>query len=264
MNIYKAFLFTVLLVAIEVTISLSIGFIIDSSEFELDTLSHYFGILRVVPYLISFSIILFLIFKMKLNWNLGIEKIKDLKGNIVFYLFILCVGLFLYDRPIFDFSKILDTINNVPIEPYEQKERNTISLFYRSISVLIIAPIFEELFFRKYMFVALQKKYSYKTSILISSICFSLLHLPNYRNLIPTFLFGVFCCIIYSKTRNIIYPILLHFLLNLSWIISITYGEKYYQWIYGLEFNFIYWSLVILGILIVIFGLRKITAANNV
>ena len=262
MNILKAFLFTSLLIGIEVTISLSVGYFIDIGNFKLSSIRHYIGVIGIVPYILSFSIILFLIFKMKIRWNKGVEKVKNTDVNTFLYLLILSVGLFFYDRPSFDFTKILDTINNIPIEPYVQKERNIISLFYKSISVLVVAPIFEELFFRKYIFVELQKKYPYQISILISSICFSLIHLPSYRNLIPTFLFGVICCIIYTKTRNIIYPIFLHFLLNLTWIISVTYGEKYYQWIFGLQFNLIYWSLVILGVVIVIFALRKITIAN--
>ena len=263
MNIYKAFLFTALLTAIDIAISFSAVYIMDFTDFEDDSIRHFLGIIDIIPFMISFSIILFLIWKVKVPWNTTIEKVKNINGHIVLYLLILNVGLFIYDRPSFDFTRIIATINNIPIDPFVNKEINGVSLFYEAISVLIVAPIFEELFFRKYMFVALQKKYSLNISILISSICFSLVHLPSYSNLIPTFLFGVCCCIVYSRTKNILYTMFLHSLLNLNWLIAMRFGENYYNWIFELKFNFIYWLFVLMGILMVLFALRQIIIASS-
>ncbi|WCO03572.1 CPBP family intramembrane glutamic endopeptidase [Psychroserpens ponticola] len=264
MNILKAFLLTALLMVIELALSYPVWYFADTTNFETNSILHLIGISGIVPYSISFIIVLFFISKMKLKWDNGIKKVKSLNLEIVIYLLIMNIGLYFFDRPCFDFTRILDTINNVPIEPYTNYQGSNISLFYRTIAVLFIAPIFEELFFRKYLFVELSKKYSSKISIIISSICFSLIHLPSYRNLIPTFLFGVICCLIYSKTRNILYTILIHFLSNLTWLLTIKFGANIYNWVLSLEYNYLYWVLVLSGILIVYFSLRKITTANNV
>lgn len=167
------------------------------------------------------------------------------------------------ERPFFDFKLILDKINSIPPEPYSYYERDNITLIYLGISSIIVAPIFEEIIFRKHMFTKLSQKYTLNTSILISSFCFSLIHLPRYRNLLPTFIFGIICCLIYIKTKRIVYTIILHFIGNLSWLILIIFGEKYYSWIYSYEFGFMYWTVTCFGLLLVILGLIKITTTNK-
>jgi len=158
--------------------------------------------------------------------------------------------------------KLLIFLQNNTIEPYRQSEFLNISILYKAISAVIFAPIFEEFFFRKYMFSELLKKHSPSVSILISSILFSLIHLPSYRNLIPTFVFGVISSLIYMKTKNIFYPIILHFLSNLSWLLLGIYGEQYYTWTFKLNFNTTYWMLFGLGIILIMLGLKKLTTAN--
>jgi len=252
MNILKAFLLTVLLIAIEVVIYLGVYGLIEK-YIPTDYFIHYVGLMSLIPTIIAYLVIL-KVSKANLNWKNGQRKIRTIEINIILYLLFVTIGLELIDRPFFDFSKIVDSIRNVTIEPYVYPERSNISLIYTGISALIVAPIFEELFFRKYMFKELLKKYSLNLSIIISSICFSLIHLPSYRNLIPTFIFGIICCFIYKKTKNIYYTIILHFFANLSWFI----------WIYQLEYDFMYWTLFVFGILIALLGIKKIIAANTV
>jgi hypothetical protein len=42
------------------------------------------------------------------------------------------------------------------------------------------------------------------------------------------------------------------------------YGEPFFNWVYGLNFDFMYWALAIFGILITVLGMKKITTANIV
>jgi len=261
MNILKAFLLTALLIAIEVGISLGVYELIQN-YIPTDYFIHYFGLMSLIPMIIAYLIIL-KVFKVNLNWKNRQIKISAIEINMISYLLIVTIGLELFDRPFFDFSKIVDYFRDVEIEPFEFYESSNISVFYRGISVLIIAPIFEELFFRKFLFTELLKKYSLKLSIIISSICFALIHLPSYRNLLPTFIFGIISCLIYRKTKNIFYTIILHFLCNLSWLFLGTYGESFYKWSFGLEYNFTYWILFGVGIILTLFGIKKITTANN-
>jgi len=37
-----------------------------------------------------------------------------------------------------------------------------------------------------------------------------------------------------------------------------VFGEKYYQWIYGLNFSLTYWIFPLFGILLVSFGMNQI------
>ena len=138
------------------------------------------------------------------------------------------------------------------------------SLIYRIVGVLIIAPIFEELFFRKYLINRLLKENSKKITLITSSICFSLIHFETPSNLIPTFLFGIASGLIFIKTNKIGYSILFHLICNSLWLIDLVSGDKFYNYLLGLKFNSTYWIIFVLGIIISYFGLKKITTANTV
>ncbi len=78
--------------------------------------------------------------------------------------------------------------------------------------VVIIGPIFEELIFRK-IYIDAIGKYSTKTAILVSAASFALFH-GNITQIIYTFGVGLILGWVYAKTKNIVYPIILHMLLN--------------------------------------------------
>ena len=266
MNILKAILLTALLMGLEVLISLGVYEFIEpkvSESLSDNSLIHYFGITSLIPTVMAYLIVFYLSYKTIFRFDNGIEKVKGIKPDFILYLILIAIGLELFDRPLFDFSKIYDYFSGAELKPFEFSESSNLSILYRGISVLIIAPIFEELFFRKFLFGEVLKKHSLTISILVSSICFSIIHLPSYRNLLPTFIFGIIACLIYNRTKNIIYTIILHFLTNLSWLLLVSYGKSYYEWSYGLNYNFVYWLLFIFGIGLSYIGIKKITVANN-
>ena len=88
-------------------------------------------------------------------------------------------------------------------------------------SICILGPIVEELIFRKSIFNIFKAKY---VSIVISAVLFGFMHTidSNYTNLslliantIPYLFLGLYLAYIYSKeNKNIIYPILIHMILN--------------------------------------------------
>lgn len=86
-------------------------------------------------------------------------------------------------------------------------------------AVLIVAPVIEELFFRKWMISYLERK-KFKTVfiILISSIVFFLGHISWTNNIfrLDSFIFGVVMCCIYIKYRDIRLCIFVHFINNLT------------------------------------------------
>lgn len=78
--------------------------------------------------------------------------------------------------------------------------------------VVIIGPIFEELIFRK-IYIDSIGKYSSGLAIFISGASFALFH-GNITQAIYTFGAGILLAWVYTKTKKIIYPIIIHMLIN--------------------------------------------------
>jgi membrane protease YdiL (CAAX protease family) len=78
--------------------------------------------------------------------------------------------------------------------------------------VSILAPIFEEFFFRK-MLIDKTIRYGAKVSIILSALLFGLFH-GNLNQFFYAFLMGGFFAYVYIKTGKIIYPIVLHAIVN--------------------------------------------------
>ena len=89
------------------------------------------------------------------------------------------------------------------------------------IGVGILTPIAEELCFRKWMILYMEKHdFSKYTIILVSSILFYLWHqnfvILNAMWRVDTILFGIVQCLLFMKTRNIYYCMILHGVANVS------------------------------------------------
>lgn len=79
--------------------------------------------------------------------------------------------------------------------------------------IVVAAPLFEELIFRGIILEGLLKRYSIFTSILASSLLFGIVHLNPWQfvsALVGGFLMGW----VYYKTKNLVLPIIIHFLNN--------------------------------------------------
>jgi hypothetical protein len=130
---------------------------------------------------------------------------------------------------------------------------------YKTITAIIVAPIIEELIFRKYVLGGLLTRYNPRLSILISSICFSIIHIETPLTLIPAFFIGLLAGIIYFKTKKISYAILLHFFCNLIIVLLEVFGKSYFFFLYKLDYRFEYWLYVTFGILILFYSFNRLT-----
>lgn len=82
------------------------------------------------------------------------------------------------------------------------------------LSFSILGPIHEELFFRGIIYNYLKKFYSVRTSMIYSTIVFTLFHI--HPGLYPSsFILGIFLVLVYHKWNNLSYSIILHMLINL-------------------------------------------------
>ncbi len=115
----------------------------------------------------------------------------------------------------------LNIINQNQVEvDYALTNQRTLML----ITTCLLAPITEEIVYRYILFRTI-RKYSIVLSHLITSLLFGFLHVWFYviieKNLVsiltmlPTFFIGLGCSILYDKTKNIIFPILLHIAINM-------------------------------------------------
>jgi membrane protease YdiL (CAAX protease family) len=95
------------------------------------------------------------------------------------------------------------------------KSHNSISVSaIQWISVIILAPILEEFFFRGFAIEYLKKNgFSNWFIIVFTSLIFGLLHLPGIMQ-IHLFFMGAGLAVVYLKEKNIVYPIILHMIFN--------------------------------------------------
>ena len=99
------------------------------------------------------------------------------------------------------------------------------SIIINSISIVVIAPILEEIIYRKVIFKRLAKKTNVVIGIILSSIIFGLCHASD--SMVFAILFGVILCVLYEKYNNILIPMSLHFFNNLmSTILLLTSGTQ--------------------------------------
>jgi uncharacterized protein len=86
---------------------------------------------------------------------------------------------------------------------------------------VVLAPIFEELFFRGLLYPALRRRVGYKVAIFIDGLIFGILHFQPLF-MISLILVGIVLAYIYEKTDSLFAPILTHAFYNLV-VIGITF-----------------------------------------
>jgi membrane protease YdiL (CAAX protease family) len=88
----------------------------------------------------------------------------------------------------------------------------------------LFAPVFEEIFYRGFVFPFLQSKINSFLGIVLASLFFGLSHFVNIGNasiLLVLFIFyGFVLTFIRYKTNSLIPPIIVHFIHNVTLIIS--------------------------------------------
>ena len=96
--------------------------------------------------------------------------------------------------------------------PVQQLISNS-DIWFNILIISIMAPVFEELFFRKFL-IDRSMKYGTRVSILLSATVFAFFH-GNLNQFFYAFLIGGFFAYVYTKTGKIQYTILLHSFINI-------------------------------------------------
>lgn len=102
---------------------------------------------------------------------------------------------------------------------------NNINIWFNLIIISIIAPIFEELFFRKIL-IDRTIKYGVNVSIVLSAVLFALFH-GNLNQFCYALLLGGFLAYVYTQTGNIKYSMILHGIVNfMGSVVSLFVGQS--------------------------------------
>lgn len=113
------------------------------------------------------------------------------------------------------------------------ENRINLNLFRAFVDFGVGASIAEEMVFRNTMLKALEKQFDAGVSIGITSLAFSLLHIPNITSLkdvsVPlsfTMILGIVLCLIRLKTGTLLAPMAFHALWNSVFFGIINIGAK--------------------------------------
>lgn len=171
--------------------------------------------------LISTSLfILVLLYKFKVNKNklqlmvkdyLKKVNIKEL-GSVITTQLCLSMGISLLSIGIVYFT-FPNMLNKLLSESSVSEVSTYTGLFISMLITVVGAPIMEELFFRAIIFKRISRKFNIYIGMAISSLVFGLLHIE--LAVIGAFVFGIACCILYIKYKNILIPMTVHFFNNL-------------------------------------------------
>lgn len=178
---------------------------------EINTNTDAYFIFSMLPtYAIAYPLI-FLMFKM-VPAQTGVEK-KKMKVSHILIAFTICyAGTYLANIVGTFITTIIGMLKQNEVDNVMANLTGNLSLWANFLIVVIAAPIMEELLFRKFI-IDRTAPYGEGVSMLLSGLLFGLFH-GNLNQFAYAFIIGVLFGFIYVKTRNIIYTIILHMIIN--------------------------------------------------
>jgi len=146
---------------------------------------------------------------------------------------------------------LLDHTNLILEFPSDPVVVSSFYIIIKMIMTTVTGPITEEFIFRGLLLNRLIKKTNMWVGILISSILFAVIHF-DYELLIATFLFSIIASLLYLKTRNLLFPILLHMFHNSIVFIQTTIFPSWQEFISVLTYSNLHTNVVFKSTLLVI------------
>lgn len=144
----------------------------------------------------------------KLPWSdVGLRKfaLKDWK-SIFLYSIILLVGTVII---VLITSFLGNSIDNSKTDTFQQ-DVTTFTFLITFISAAIISPIYEEIFYRGFIYRWLRTRVGLIWAILLSSTIFTAIHIPTYNAMPVNFFSGIIFALTYEKTNSIWPVVIVH------------------------------------------------------
>lgn len=165
--------------------------------------------LSISPYILIPSYIITIIILIK-KYSIKIRFTNISKAKYFFYTSLgISFSIFL-NMLIFKYFSISQT-------------KYSLNLIINIISSGIIGPIYEEILFREIFYNKLLKFNSPKKSLIITTICFSLIHVSSIK-MFYALILGYIFTKIYQKDNNILSPIIIHVSANITSIFLYEYN----------------------------------------
>ncbi|WP_211655454.1 CPBP family intramembrane glutamic endopeptidase [Planococcus alpniumensis] len=95
-----------------------------------------------------------------------------------------------------------------------QSQLTRLNFFIGLISAAVISPIYEEIFYRGFLYRFFSSRYGIGVGMLLSASIFTLVHIPTFNTLPVNFVSGLIFAWIYQKTGSVLPCILMHGLFN--------------------------------------------------
>lgn len=89
-------------------------------------------------------------------------------------------------------------------------------------TLVVLAPMCEEIFFRGYMYPALRNRMGMQPALVLNGLIFAVVHF-ELMGFLPRFLLGYVLCYIYERNRTLVGPVVGHMLYN-GLIIAIAFA----------------------------------------
>jgi hypothetical protein len=100
----------------------------------------------------------------------------------------------------------------------ESQDTTALSIFF--FTAAIAAPLFEEVLFRGFLLPSLTRYFSVWGAIFVSALLFAIAHL-SLSEILPLSALGVVLGVVYTRSRNLLAPMLLHSLWNSGTLLSL-------------------------------------------
>jgi len=206
--IYLVVSYAVSIIA-EIAMLVTFGSIEAMSEF-LASHRYVSWLLSFLPmYIIAFPIFLLIIWKMK---KMPLER-SGMKASEFFSLFLIAqLAMWVGNIIGNSFNSFFANIKGDAVTDHTGELIGAMPVWLTLLIVVVVGPIIEELMFRKLMIDRLSR-YGNTVAIIVSSVSFGLFH-GNLYQFFYAALIGVILGFMYAKTRNVLYPIAMHILVN--------------------------------------------------
>lgn len=115
-------------------------------------------------------------------------------------------------------SFIGNTVENDKVHSIQQ-DINAFTILISFVSAVIISPIYEEIFYRGFIYRWLRTRISMRWAVVISSFIFTIAHIPTYNVMPINFFSGIIFALAYERTNSIWPAIIVHALTNAVWLL---------------------------------------------
>ena len=158
----------------------------------------------------------------KLSWReVGIKSlaVKDWKV-IVLYSVILMVGAVIL--------VVLTSLIGISVENSKteamQKNITFFTVLIAFISAAVISPIYEEIFYRGFLYRWLRTRIGFIGAVVLSSFIFTIVHIPAYNVMPVNFFSGIIFALAYERTNSIWPSVLIHGITNGMMVLLTSLG----------------------------------------